>query len=340
MQTFNDVKKKITNNVAQPVKSEFVQEQLANKANPTVTGGASVPTVSNVAPRTSAIPGVKVYNNAPAMIGNFDFDTDFQAQINDALARGDYGAAAMFEKLRNQKLGYMNSPYSTTYRFNYNDPYRGQLERMQDDSINREEFSYDYRDDDQYKAIKRLKEKEAQKAYDDGYGAMSRQFEGDVPVAMINKLLDTKADIVDQADSYIPQLRQLAYQMYMNEGDQMMRNYSMMQDAAARDYDRWAADRNITIAGNDNAYSRAYGERAYDRGVFTEDRAWDYNVSEQARNHEREDAQYKNDISATNSSTILEIARDIISMDKSKNYADAINEAMEIARAGGLLLAQ
>ncbi|MBQ8390971.1 MAG: hypothetical protein IJX50_00295 [Clostridia bacterium] len=264
MQTFNDEKKKRENGVAQPVTTEQVQTQLANKANPTVTGGAAVPTV---APKTSAIPGVKVHSNAPAMIGNYAFDTDFMAERQKAEAEGDYGKAALMEFYRNQKLGYMTSPYRTTDVYNYTDPYRGELDRMQEDMQNREKFSYDYRDDEQYKAIKRLKEKEAQDAFDDAYGRLSAQFDGDIPVNMMNKLYDTKADIIDSADSYIPQLQQLAYSMYMDEGDMMMRNYALMQERANQDYNRWAEKRDLHVSGLDNKYGRDASEKAYNEDI-------------------------------------------------------------------------
>ena len=263
MQTFNDEKKKRENGVAQPVTSAQVQTQLANKANPTVTGGAAVPAVNNVAPKTSAIPGVKVHSNAPAMIGNYAFDTDFMAERKKAEAEGDYGKAALMEFYRNQKLGYMTSPYRTTDVYNYTDPYRGELDRMQEEMQNREKFSYDYRDDEQYKAIKRLKEKEADDAFNDAYGRLSAQFDGDIPVNMINKLYDTKADIIDSADNYIPQLQQLAYSMHMDEGDMMMRNYALMQERANQDYNRWAVDRDMYVSGLDNKYARDYNDRNY-----------------------------------------------------------------------------
>ena len=157
----------------------------------------------------------------------------------------------------------MTSPYRTTDVYNYTDPYRGELDRMQEEMQNREKFSYDYRDDEQYKAIKRLKEKEADDAFNDAYGRLSAQFDGDIPVNMINKLYDTKADIIDSADNYIPQLQQLAYSMYMDEGDMMMRNYALMQERANQDYNRWAVDRDMYVSGLDNKYARDYNDRNY-----------------------------------------------------------------------------
>ncbi len=259
MATFNEEIKKRE----QGATAEDAYRTTAQKANPTLTGSGV----------SAAVPaGSKVHNNAPAMIGNYSFDTDFMAEKQKAEAAGDYGKAKQMEHLRNQKLGYMDSSYTPTFDYNYADPYAGQKERMRETIINREPFEYDYRDDAQYQAIKSLKQREAQKAYDDGYAALSTQFEGDVPVNMIHKLQNTKADIEDQADSYIPQLRQLAYQMYMNEGDALRQNYAMMQDAADEDYNRWLSNRDMRISGLENSYGRAWNEKTYKDDIEYRDR--------------------------------------------------------------------
>ena len=297
MATFNEEMKK----KEQGVTAESAYKVTAQKANPTLSG-------SNV---SAAVPaGSRVHNNAPAKIGNYSFNTDFMAEKQKAEADGDYGKAKLMEHYRNQKLGYMDSPYTPTYDYNYSNPYSGRLERMQSDIIGREPFEYDYRDDVQYQAIKGLKQREAQKAYDDGYATLSRQFEGDIPVNMINKLQNTKSDIEEQADSYIPQLRQLARQMYMNEGNEMRQDYAMMQDTADEDYSRWLAERDMKISGLENSYGRAWNEktyaddieyrdkvydrgilesdRSYDRGTFESDRAFNYGVEQDALDREED----------------------------------------------------
>lgn len=334
MQTFLDEKKKRENGAARPVTTERVQTQLANKANPTGTGGTAVPTV---APKTSAIPGVKVHSNAPAMIGNYAFDTDFMAERKKAEAEGDYGKAALMEFYRNQKLGYMTSPYRTTDVYNYTDPYRGELDRMQEDMQNREKFSYDYRDDEQYKAIKKLKEKEAQDAFNDAYGRLSAQFDGDIPVNMMNKLYDTKADIIDSADSYIPQLERLAYSMYMDEGDMMMRNYALMQERANQDYNRWAEKRDLHVSGLDNQYGRTQNERNYNEGVRRYKQ--EYEDGRKDIEYERgvKEQQRTTGVTAENNGMIENFAYRLIE-EEGISLQEALKKAQKIAEEAGLLL--
>ena len=104
------------------------------------------------------------------------------------------------ERMHNTKDGRMNLGYGASGIWNYQD--NSGLGGLKERKYNEIEdyfstpFSYDYRDDSSYKAIRNLKEKEAKKAYDDGYAALSTQFEGGVPVNMMNKLHETSNDII------------------------------------------------------------------------------------------------------------------------------------------------
>jgi hypothetical protein len=201
------------------------------------------------------------------------------------------------EMMHNEKNGYLGLGYANSHIFNYDDPYRGDLDRQREAIENRDPFSYDYREDDLYKSILSQKEKEAQKAYNDGYAQLSRQFDGDIPVNMINKLITTKGEIIDQADSYIPQLRQLAYGMYQDEGNKMLTDYNLTQQAAAEDYDRWRSDRDFIISGIENEYSRdkydkefeynkGIDERNFNENVRLADRNFDWKKAVDERNFE------------------------------------------------------
>lgn len=220
----------------------------------------------------------------PTMVGNYDINTDFMSEQMKAEAAGDYGKAKEMEYLRNQKIGTLGLDYANTDKYNYFDPYRGDLDRQREAIESRGPFSYDYREDDLYKTIRALKEKEAQKAYNDGYAQLSRQFDGDIPVNMINKLITTKGEITDQADSYIPQLRQMAYQMHQDEGDRMLQNYSLTRDAAAEDYARWSADRDFILSGMENKYARDRYDKEFEYNKGIDDRNFNYAKDVDERN--------------------------------------------------------
>lgn len=143
-------------------------------------------------------------------------------------------------------------------------------------------FSYDYRDDSSYKAMRKLKEKEAKKAYDDGYAALSTQFEGGVPVNMMNKLHETSNDIIDSADSYIPTLRQLAHDMYLGKGNQLLNQYGMLSDMENQQYGRWLSDRDFMERGANTAWNRNYTLGRDAIGDARYNTEWDYGLHRDA----------------------------------------------------------
>ena len=123
-------------------------------------------------------------------------------------------------------------------------------------------------------------------AYNDAYAQLSTQFDGDIPVNMITKLMSTKADIEDQADSYIPTLRQLAYQKYMNEGDRMYQNYGLTRDADAERYARHLTERDFQINSLENEYNRNLAREQLDYTKAIDDRNFEYAKAVDDRNFE------------------------------------------------------
>ena len=170
--------------------------------------------------------------------------------------------------------------------------YGGQLDAKYDEIQDyfSKDFEYDYRTDDRYNAILRQKQKEAEKAYNDGYAALSTQFEGDIPVNMINKLLTTKQDIIDSADSYIPQLWQMAQDMYISKGNQLYNQYGILADRAAEDYNKFLTDRNFRAQGVNDAYDRKVSEEQRKDDVEYRNKVFDYGVEQDLINRQESDA--------------------------------------------------
>ena len=178
-----------------------------------------------------------------------DLNTNYMENSLKDIADGNLFGAMYNRKMHNIKDGEYDLGWGADDMFDYQDNagYGGLMDakyREIEDHFS-DGFKYDYRDDDMYKQILALKEKEADKAYEDGYAQLTQQFDGDIPVNMINKLLATKQEIVDSADSYIPQLREMAYNMYIGEGNQLYDQYSMLADRENNQYNRWLGDRSL-----------------------------------------------------------------------------------------------
>lgn len=225
----------------------------------------------------SAVPAVAVKANPnPGRMWSPDVN-HMQESIN-AAKNGNLAGAMYNEKLHNDKDGALGLGYGASGIWNYQD-YQGlgglreaKYNEIQDYFNNG--FQYDYRDDEQYQAMRRLKEKEADKAYNDGYAALSRQFEGDIPVNMINKLLTTKSEIEDQADSYIPTLRQMAYDMHMNKGNQLYNQYGLLDTLENQQYQRFLGDRNFMAQGVNDAYANKVSREKSDYVRDVDRRNW------------------------------------------------------------------
>ena len=237
-------------------------------------------------------------------------DVNYTEEGIAAAQRGDIPGAMLNERMHNEKDGYYGLGYGASGIFNYIDPkgYGGLLEGKRNEIENYfdKDFSYNYEEDPEYLAMRRLKEKEADKAYKDGYAQLSRAFDGDIPVNMINKLLASKGEIIDQADSYIPALRQAAYDMYLGKGNALLSEYNMLGAEAERDYNRWLADRgyitngimeNIRAQEKADELQRLYLNDAYERATKDEERAYEraWKEDERAyeRNKDKEDAEFK-----------------------------------------------
>ena len=232
------------------VESEFKTKTKA--LFPTVNPAIGTTSTVKPAVKNAAAPAVGM----PAVLEGKDLTPNYTQRMWDDTKEGNYASAMYNEMMHNEKNGYLGLGYANSHIFNYDDPYRGDLDRQREAIESRDPFSYDYREDDLYKSILRLKEKEADQAYKDGYAQLSRQFDGDIPVNKINKLLTTKGEIIDQADSYIPQLRQLAYGMYQDEGNKMLQDYGLTKQLADEDYSRWLGDRDFVVGGIENKYGR------------------------------------------------------------------------------------
>lgn len=223
-------------------------------------------------------------------IKEYDPEKNYTALRNEDIAQGRYGRAKENERLHNVKNGDMGLGYENLGIFNYLDPKGlGGLKEAKynelQDYIN-QGFNYNYEEDPEYKAIRRLKEKDADKAYKDGYAQLSTAFDGDIPVNMINKLISSRNEITDQADEYIPQLRQMAYNMYMDKGNNLYNQYNMLANEEAMDYNRWLTDRDMYIKSEETAYNREKDaeQTAYNRGQDAINNQYLYDVMQSNAN--------------------------------------------------------
>ena len=167
----------------------------------------------------------------------YDSGTDYMKKIYQAFGKGDYTAASQYERQRNAKIdgeGLSNAKTNYTYTPQYDT----QINELFNKLLNRESFSYDTETDPLYKLYREQYINQGRLAMQDtmgqaaaltgGYGSSYSQAVGQQQYdAYLQKLNDV-----------VPELYQLAYSRYQDEGDELKDQYNMYMAKDAQDYDR------------------------------------------------------------------------------------------------------
>ena len=162
----------------------------------------------------------------------------YQHQLDDALAGiQDYG------------------PYQSQYA----DQIAAQLNAIQ----NRDPFSYDYESDPVWQAYKQQYMREGRRASEDAMGQYAAMTGGMPSTAAMAAAQQAQSYYNAQMNDKIPELYKLAYDMWLNEGNQMQNNLSTLQGLDQTDYGRWADAYNRMLNGYDAL--RAADQTAYGR---------------------------------------------------------------------------
>lgn len=124
----------------------------------------------------------------------------------------------------------------------YTSKYQDQINSMVDAILNREKFSYDYNKDPLYQQYAEAYTRNGQQAMNDTYAQMSARtgglassYAGTASQQAYNRYMDALND-------KIPELYQLAYSMYQDEGNTMRNNLGMVQGLESTDYSRFLDD--------------------------------------------------------------------------------------------------
>lgn len=148
-------------------------------------------------------------------------------------------------------------------------------------------FSYDPEKDPTYQQYKKQYERGAAKAMEDTMGQVMARTGGLASsFAQTAGQQSYNATMAQLADK-VPELRQLAYQMYMDEGDRLRSDLQMYDNLDSSDASRWQA----TVLSpflSDRAYAKDMDDTLYSRGQDALDRQW----QEKLFDTEREDVAY------------------------------------------------
>lgn len=180
--------------------------------------------------------------------------------------------------------------YITNYGFetedmpSYSDKYQSQIDELLGQYLNRDPFSYDHNSDPLYSSYKKQYLREGDRATANTMGSYASMTGGIPSTAAATAATQAGDYYATQLSDKIPELQQLAYQMYMDEGSNMRSNISMLQGMSDSDYGRyrdsvgdWRYDQEFdyqkyTDDWNKSAYE---DELAYSKDQDAYDKAFD-----------------------------------------------------------------
>ena len=131
--------------------------------------------------------------------------------------------------------------------------------------LNREKFSYDLNGDALYQQYKDKYMQQGKIAMQDTMGqaaAMTGGYGNSYAVTAGNQAYQAH---LENLNDVIPELYQMAYDRYNQEGQDMYNQYSLLSDDRATQYGEWQ-----------DGYNRAVADRDYYQGVYDSERSYDY----------------------------------------------------------------
>lgn len=134
----------------------------------------------------------------------------------------------------------------------YKDSYSAQIDKMLNDILNRDAFSYNAMEDPLYQQYSQQYQREGQRAMQDTLGQVSARTGGMASSYATSAAQQANNYYMQQMSDKIPELAQLAYSMYLDNIDLKVQDLGLLENASDREYNRyrdtmsdWRDDRNF-----------------------------------------------------------------------------------------------
>ena len=152
--------------------------------------------------------------------------------------------------------------------------------------LNREKFSYNFNEDALYQQYKDKYIQQGKMAMQDTMGqaaALTGGYGNSYAATAGNQAYNAS---LENLNDIIPELYQLAYDRYNQEGQDILNKYSLLSDDRATEYGMWSDKYNRLAADRDYYGNDYYNERGFDYGKYSDDRnlAYSENANQNAFN--------------------------------------------------------
>lgn len=177
--------------------------------------------------------------------------------------------------------------------------YQDQIDALTQEILGRPDFSYNPESDPRYQAFRKEYQREGQRATADTLGQMAVMTGGMPSTAAATAAQQAGDYYAAQMADRIPELYQLAYDMYRDEGDELRANLDMLSALESGDYNRYLdmlnqynTDRNFAYGVYGDTWDRNYQLDRDDVDDSRYDMEFNYGVDRD----ELEDQRYQDEL--------------------------------------------
>jgi hypothetical protein len=187
-------------------------------------------------------------------------------------------AVRQAEAMLNEQLSQKPGEYQSAWQQQLNDA----INKI----LNREKFSYDLNGDALYQQYKDKHTQQGKMAMMDTMGqaqAMTGGYGNSYAQSVGQQAYQNS---LQQLNDIVPELYQMAYDQYAQEGQDLYNQAALMAQQEDRDYGRYQDSMNAWQAERDYLAGRYDSERDYDYGKYTDERNFGYNAYIDERNYQ------------------------------------------------------
>ena len=194
----------------------------------------------------------------------------------------------------------------------YNSKYGSQIDKLLSQILNRDDFSYDAQSDPLYQQYKQMYLREGDRAM------ANTMAEAAASAGGMNSYAVTAAQQAanyynSQLNDKIPELYQLAYEMYLQDKESDVQDLGILQNMDATQYNRYRDtmsdfynDRNFAYGMYQDAVEQGNWQTQFDYNALINDRDYNHMVGRE----QVDDSRYDNELSINNSRYDKETARE------------------------------
>jgi hypothetical protein len=217
--------------------------------------------------KASTTEGLEKYHNDAIQQNMWDYIVNLLKQENQQNALND-------------SEQYMNDWEDDNPKEDYDGKYDKRIDKLLNEILNRDDFSYDAMNDPLYQQYAAMYQREGDRAMKETL-AEAAAGAGGMNTYAITAAQQANSYYNSQLNDKIPQLYQLAYDMYLNDKESMVQDLGILQDMDATQYNRyrdtindWYNDKNFAYNAYQNAVNQGNWQTNFDYNSMLDNRNW------------------------------------------------------------------